>query len=61
MHDGCLAHAHRLFDEASKAQKATRRGGLAVTGLALIQKIYRIEKIVREAEKAFSPLTDCSP
>ena len=49
MHVGCLAHARRYFDEALKAQKATGRGGLAVEALALIQKIYRVEKIAREA------------
>jgi transposase len=49
VHVGCLAHARRKFDEALKAQKATGRGGLATEGIALIQKIYRIEKIAREA------------
>ena len=48
MHVGCLAHARRKFDEALKAQKASGRGGLAAEGLALIQKIYRIEKVARE-------------
>ena len=50
MHVGCLAHARRKFDEAVKAQKATGRGGLAAEGLALIQRIYRIEKAAREAK-----------
>ena len=45
VHVGCLAHARRKFDEALKAQKATGRGGLAAEGLALIQRIYRIEKL----------------
>jgi transposase len=49
VHVGCLAHARRYFDEALKAQKATGRGGLATEGLALIQRIYRVEKIAREA------------
>lgn len=49
VHVGCLAHARRYFDEALKAQKATGRGGLAVEALALIQRIYRVEKIAREA------------
>jgi transposase len=49
VHVGCLAHARRYFDEALKAQKVTGRGGLAVEALALIQKIYRVEKIAREA------------
>jgi transposase len=50
VHVGCLAHARRGFDEALKAQKATGRGGLAAEGLALIQRIYRIEKFAREAK-----------
>ena len=49
VHIGCLAHARRKFDEAMKAQKAGDRGGLAAEGLALIQRIYRIEKAAREA------------
>lgn len=59
VHVGCLAHARRKFDEALKAQKATGRGGLAAEGLALIQRIYRVEKHAREmklsaeARKAF--------
>ena len=50
VHVGCLAHARRGFDEALKAQKATGRGGLAAEGLALIQRIYRIEKVARDAK-----------
>jgi len=50
VHVGCLAHARRKFDEALKAQKATGRGGLAAEGLALIQRIYRVEKLAREAK-----------
>ena len=49
MHVGCLAHARRKFDEALKAQRPGDRGGLAAEGLALIQRIYRIEKAAREA------------
>jgi len=49
VHVGCLAHARRYFDEALKAQKANGRGGLAVEALAMIQRIYRVEKIAREA------------
>jgi transposase len=49
VHVGCLAHARRKFDEALKAQRAGDRGGLAAEGLALIQRIYRIEKAAREA------------
>ncbi len=43
------AHARRKFDEALKAQSKTGRGGLAAAGLALIQKLYRVEKVAREA------------
>ena len=50
VHLGCLAHARRKFDEALKAQKQSGRGGLATEGLALIQRIYRIEKIARETK-----------
>ena len=50
VHLGCLAHARRKFDEALKARKAVGNGGLAAEGLALIQKIYRIEKVAREAK-----------
>jgi transposase len=49
VHIGCLAHARRKFDEALKAQRPGDRGGLAAEGLALIQRIYRIEKAAREA------------
>ena len=47
-HVACLAHARRKFDEALKVQSKAGRGGLAAAGLALIQKIYRIEKVARE-------------
>src|SRR4029078_6649621 len=50
MHVGCLAHARRKFDEALKAQPGRNRGGLALEGLMLIQKIYRIEKAARDAK-----------
>jgi transposase len=50
MHVGCLAHARRKFDEALKAQPVGNRGGLAAEGVALIQRIYRIEKAAREAK-----------
>jgi transposase len=49
VHVACLAHARRKFDESLKAQSKTGRGGLAAAGLALIQKIYRIEKVARDA------------
>jgi transposase len=50
VHVGCLAHARRMFDEALKAQPVGNRGGLAAEGVALIQRIYRIEKVAREAK-----------
>jgi transposase len=50
VHVGCLAHARRKFDEALKAQPVGNRGGLALEGLMLIQKIYRIEKAARETK-----------
>jgi transposase len=51
IHVGCLAHARRKFDEAAKAHAAQQSGrvGLAAEALALIQKIYRVEKSAREA------------
>ena len=51
-HVGCLAHARRKFDEAVKAQvkNKTGRGGLAKQGLALIQRIYRVERKAHERE-----------
>lgn len=49
VHVGCLAHARRMFDEALKAQPVGNRSGLAAEGVALIQRIYRIEKAAREA------------
>lgn len=48
-HVGCLAHARRKFDEALKAQPVENRGGLAIEGVTLIQRIYHIEKTAREA------------
>ena len=49
-HIGCFAHARRKFDEAIKAQGKHPRRGLAHRGLALIQKLYGVEKVVRDAE-----------
>jgi transposase len=48
-HLGCFAHARRKFDEAIKAQGKKPRPGLAHQGLALIQKLYGVEKAVRTA------------
>jgi len=48
-HVGCMAHARRKFSEAVKAQGKTRnkKKGKAHHGLALIQKLYRVEKQAR--------------
>ena len=47
IHLGCMAHARRKFSEAVKAQGKKKRNGKAQRGLALIQKLYRIEKQAR--------------
>ena len=44
---GCMAHSRRRFDEAVKAQGKNKRRGKAWRGLALIQKLYRVEKQAR--------------
>ena len=49
IHVGCFAHARRKFDEALKAQGKQPRPGLAHQGLAWIQKLYGVEKAVRDA------------
>ena len=49
-HVGCMAHARRKFSEAVKAQGKKKSGGNAHRGLALIQKLYRVEKQAREFE-----------
>jgi transposase len=46
-HVGCMAHARRKFDEAVKAQGKKQSAGNAHRGLALIRKLYRIEKQAR--------------
>ena len=45
---GCWAHARRKFDEAIKGQKDPKKTGKAHAGLALIQKLYRIEREIKE-------------
>ena len=50
-HVGCMAHARRKFSEAVKAQGKNKKAGKAQHGLALIQKLYRVEKQAR----AFTP------
>lgn len=39
-----MAHARRRFSDAVKAQGTNKRRGKAHRGLALIQKLYRVEK-----------------
>jgi hypothetical protein len=51
VHIGCMAHARRKFSEAVKAQGKNKKVGKAQHGLALIQKLYRVEKQAR----AFTP------
>lgn len=46
-HVGCMAHARRKFSEAVKAQGKKKQRGKAHRGLALIQKLYRVEKQTR--------------
>ena len=48
MHMGCMAHARRKFSDAVKAQGKNRKPGKAQHGLALIQKLYRVEKQARQ-------------
>jgi transposase len=46
-HVGCMAHARRKFSEAVQAQGKKKKTGKAHRGVALIQKLYRIEKQAR--------------
>ena len=53
MHVGCLAHALCKFHDAVKAQHAVGASGekgLAPEALALIRKLYAVEKAAREAK-----------
>jgi len=50
IHVGCMAHARRRFSDAVKAQGRNRIRGKAHRGLALIQKLYRIEKQTRKLD-----------
>jgi transposase len=53
-HVGCWAHARRKFDEALRAQKSSAKKkrslkeSKALQGLAFIQKLYKIERQIRE-------------
>jgi len=48
IHLGCMAHARRKFSDAVKAQGRNQKRGQAYRGLALIRKLYRIEKQARK-------------
>jgi transposase len=48
LHVGCFAHARRKFDEALKAQGHPAKAGKASKGLIYIQKLYRIERQIKE-------------
>ncbi len=50
IHVGCMAHARRRFHDAVKAQGRNKTRGKAHRGLALIQKLYGIEKQARNLE-----------
>jgi transposase len=43
-HVGCMAHARRKFSDAVKSQGKNKKAGKAQHALALIQKLYRVEK-----------------
>ena len=47
-HVGCMAHARRKFSNAVKAQGRNKKRGKAHRGLALIQKLYRVEQRARK-------------
>ena len=47
VHVGCMAHARRKFHEAVQVQGKKGKRGHAHRGLALIQKLYRIEQQAR--------------
>jgi transposase len=52
VHVGCFAHARRKFSEAVKAQGKRQRAGKAWRGLSLIQRLYRIERLMQDAAPA---------
>lgn len=49
VHVGCWAHARRRFHEAAKVQGKQQRTGKAWRGLSLIQKLYRVERLMKDA------------
>jgi len=49
VHVGCMAHARRKFSEAVKAQgRKKKKTGKAQQGLSFIQRLYRIEKQIKD-------------
>ena len=48
VHVGCMAHARRRFNDAVKAQGRNKKRGKAHRGLALIRKLYRLERQARK-------------
>ncbi len=49
VHVGCMAHARRKFSEAVKAQgRKKKKTGKAQQGLSFIQKLYHIEKQIKD-------------
>ena len=52
-HVGCWAHARRKFTEAVKAQGKKKKKGKAHRGLALIQKLYKVERRCRTSLREF--------
>lgn len=47
---GCFAHARRKFDEAIKGRGKQGKTGKAQMGLAFIQRLYRVEKPLNDAD-----------
>lgn len=48
MHMGCMAHAGRKFSDAVKPEGKNKKPSKAQHGLALIQKLYRVEKQAKQ-------------
>ena len=49
VHIGCWAHARRKFNDAVKVQSKQQRTSKAWRGLSLIQKLYRVERLMKDA------------
>ncbi len=62
---GCWAHARRQFDEAIKLlPKAKQQTGKGMVAINLIQKLYRLEKVIRAlppAERHARRLAEATP